>query len=229
MYRAAVSFHIGFLYALRRCRRCRGRHWNHASTLTVRLPPSVATAAKWQRVSKAYLRKHQLCVKCMAEGKYVTATVVDHIVPHRGDHYLMWSDTNWQALCKSCHDRKTGNEVTAYLQAVLWDSEIIGLVAQIHEYKGRHELYLKQKPAEFDRLIEIAKFRVLRLPMRLKASARPIPACCSLSVIRHAPQSWRGRNHGLPWCTEYDSWELRVYTDHITAAPTQDRRPLITL
>lgn len=30
-------------------------------------------------------------------------------------------------------------------------------MAQIHEYKGRHELYLKQKPAEFDRLIEIAK------------------------------------------------------------------------
>lgn len=66
-----------------------------------------------------------------------------------------------------------------------WDSEIIGLVAQIHEYKGRQELYLKQKPAEFDRLIEIAK--ALRLPMRLKASVRPIPACCSLSVIRQRP------------------------------------------
>ena len=38
-----------------------------------------------------------------------------------------------------------------------WDSEIIGLVAQIHEYKGRQELYLKQKPTELDRLIEVAK------------------------------------------------------------------------
>lgn len=38
-----------------------------------------------------------------------------------------------------------------------WDSEVIGLVAQIHEYKGRQELYLKQKPAELDRLIEVAK------------------------------------------------------------------------
>lgn len=38
-----------------------------------------------------------------------------------------------------------------------WDSEILGLVAQIHEYKGRQELYLKQKPAELDRLVEIAK------------------------------------------------------------------------
>ena len=40
-----------------------------------------------------------------------------------------------------------------------WDSEIIGLVAQIHEYKGRQELYLKQKPAELDRLIEVAKVK----------------------------------------------------------------------
>lgn len=38
-----------------------------------------------------------------------------------------------------------------------WDSEIIGLIAQIHEYKGRQDLWLKQKPTEFERLIEIAK------------------------------------------------------------------------
>lgn len=40
-----------------------------------------------------------------------------------------------------------------------WDSEIIGLVAQIHEHKGRQELFLKQKPAELERLIEIAKIQ----------------------------------------------------------------------
>ena len=66
--------------------------------------------SKWQRVSKAYLRKNPLCVKCMADGRFVTATVVDHIIPHRGDSVLMWSESNWQALCKHCHDRKTGNE-----------------------------------------------------------------------------------------------------------------------
>ena len=38
-----------------------------------------------------------------------------------------------------------------------WDNEILGLVAQIHEYKGRQELFLKQKPASLDRLVEIAK------------------------------------------------------------------------
>lgn len=40
-----------------------------------------------------------------------------------------------------------------------WDSEILGLVAQIHEYKGRQELYLKQKPEELNKLIEIAKIQ----------------------------------------------------------------------
>ena len=40
-----------------------------------------------------------------------------------------------------------------------WDNEILGLVAQIHEYKGRQELYLKQKTAELDKLVEIAKIQ----------------------------------------------------------------------
>jgi len=38
-----------------------------------------------------------------------------------------------------------------------WDSEIINLIAQIHEYKGRQEIYLKQKPEELEKLVEIAK------------------------------------------------------------------------
>ena len=38
-----------------------------------------------------------------------------------------------------------------------WDSEVLGLVAQIHEFKGRQEMYLKQKPTTLDKLIEIAK------------------------------------------------------------------------
>ena len=64
----------------------------------------------WQRARKQYLTAHPLCVKCMAEGRYVRATVVDHIVPHRGDKSLFWDQNNWQSLCKACHDKKTGLE-----------------------------------------------------------------------------------------------------------------------
>lgn len=38
-----------------------------------------------------------------------------------------------------------------------WDSEILGYVAQIHEYKGRQQSYLRQREAELDKLVEIAK------------------------------------------------------------------------
>lgn len=45
------------------------------------------------------------------------------------------------------------------LQDCHWDSEVLGLVAQIHEFKGRQELYLKQKPAVLDKLVEAAKIQ----------------------------------------------------------------------
>ena len=64
----------------------------------------------WQKASRQYLAAHPLCVKCMAEGRYTKATVVDHIKPHRGDRELFWDRDNWQALCKRCHDRKTWAE-----------------------------------------------------------------------------------------------------------------------
>lgn len=40
-----------------------------------------------------------------------------------------------------------------------WDSEILGLVALIYKYQGKQELYLKQKPEELNKLIEIAKIQ----------------------------------------------------------------------
>lgn len=66
--------------------------------------------SKWQRASKAFLRENPLCEECKRNGKYVQATVVDHKTPHRGNQELFWDKRNWQALCKPCHDRKTGTE-----------------------------------------------------------------------------------------------------------------------
>ncbi len=40
-----------------------------------------------------------------------------------------------------------------------WDTDILNLVARIHECKGRQELFIRQKPAELDRLIEIARIQ----------------------------------------------------------------------
>ena len=41
----------------------------------------------------------------------------------------------------------------------MWDSEILGLVAQIHEYKGRQEQFLHQRPSQFERLVELEKIQ----------------------------------------------------------------------
>ncbi|WP_026523286.1 HNH endonuclease [Butyrivibrio sp. MB2005] len=66
--------------------------------------------AAWRRESKKFLMAHPLCVRCMEDKKMVKATVVDHIVPHRGDNNLFWDRSNWQPLCKHHHDVKTMTE-----------------------------------------------------------------------------------------------------------------------
>ena len=38
-----------------------------------------------------------------------------------------------------------------------WDNEIINYLSLIHEYKGKQSAYIKQKPQEMERLVEIAK------------------------------------------------------------------------
>ena len=64
---------------------------------------------RWQRARAGYLRKHPLCVECLEIGRVNVATVVDHIIPHRGDKRLFWDKDNWQPLCKHHHDRKTAS------------------------------------------------------------------------------------------------------------------------
>ena len=40
-----------------------------------------------------------------------------------------------------------------------WDSEILGLIAAIYKFAGKQELYLKQRPDELEKLVEIAKIQ----------------------------------------------------------------------
>lgn len=61
----------------------------------------------WERARRMFLRRHPLCVQCQQHGHMTPAKVVDHIRPHRGSKELFWDETNWQALCTTCHNRKT--------------------------------------------------------------------------------------------------------------------------
>lgn len=40
-----------------------------------------------------------------------------------------------------------------------WDAEVLSFVAQIREHKGRQELFLRQKPIELERLVEVVKIQ----------------------------------------------------------------------
>jgi len=60
--------------------------------------------SRWQKARADYLRKHPLCSQHEGLGQIVGAVVVDHITPHKGDKSLFWDSSNWQPLCKHCHD-----------------------------------------------------------------------------------------------------------------------------
>jgi 5-methylcytosine-specific restriction endonuclease McrA len=53
----------------------------------------------WEAERRAFLKLNPTCCRC---GE--PASVVDHIKPHKGDDRLFWDRTNWQPLCRHCHN-----------------------------------------------------------------------------------------------------------------------------
>jgi 5-methylcytosine-specific restriction protein A len=66
---------------------------------------------RWHEYSRQYRKKNRLCVLCEAQGKTTLSQCVDHIlsIEKGGD---MWNPSNHQALCTSCHSKKTKEERT---------------------------------------------------------------------------------------------------------------------
>lgn len=58
---------------------------------------------KWQKARERFLSLNPLCVYCERNNRVTVATVVDHIIPHKGDQVLFWDESKWQSLCASCH------------------------------------------------------------------------------------------------------------------------------
>ena len=49
-----------------------------------------------------------------------------------------------------------------------WDNEILNYLSQIHEYKGKQELFSRQKPVELRRLVEVAKVQSVESSNRIE-------------------------------------------------------------
>ncbi|MGJ0506169.1 MAG: HNH endonuclease [Methylocystis sp.] len=91
-----------------RCPQCARRTRAEADALR----PNAAARGygpKWRAARAAFLRDHPICVECGAQ-----ATVVDHHIAHKGNQELFWRRSNWQPLCKPCHDRKTAKHDGAF-------------------------------------------------------------------------------------------------------------------
>ena len=74
---------------------------------------------RYRRERSAYLRSHPLCAECARQGRTVAATELDHITPYRKRPELFWDKSNWQGLCRACHERKTAAEHTRRMGAGL--------------------------------------------------------------------------------------------------------------
>ena len=64
---------------------------------------------RWRRRRAHQLRVAPLCEECRKRGLVEAATIVDHVVSHRGDKNAFWTGA-LQSLCARCHDLKTKDE-----------------------------------------------------------------------------------------------------------------------
>ena len=69
-------------------------------------------SSAWRAVRAAFLRAHPVCARCAALGRVVAAVVADHVQPLK-DGGPRFDVANLQALCVSCHNRKTARETAA--------------------------------------------------------------------------------------------------------------------
>ena len=81
-------------------------------------------SARWRQARKQHLLENPLCVMCARQGRDTPASVVDHVIEHKGDPVLFWDTKNRQSLCPSCHSGiKRMQEHHGYSQAADVDGQ----------------------------------------------------------------------------------------------------------
>ena len=64
----------------------------------------------WRALSKQVRMEEPLCRHCLRDGRVTAAVCVDHCIPLSEAPNLRLVRSNLQALCASCHARKTQAE-----------------------------------------------------------------------------------------------------------------------
>ena len=65
------------------------------------------SSQRYQKARRTFLARNPLCAQHRRKGQTVLAEELDHIVPVHKAPERFWDRTNWQPLCKPCHDAKT--------------------------------------------------------------------------------------------------------------------------
>lgn len=64
---------------------------------------------RWQKLRRTFLARHPLCEVCLRANRIESAKIVDHI-KEIADGGARYDADNLQALCQSCHNKKTATE-----------------------------------------------------------------------------------------------------------------------
>ena len=70
-----------------------------------------------------------------------------------------------------------------------WDNEIVSYLSKIHEYKGKQEIFLRRKPVELKRLIEIAKVQSVEASNRIEGIVTTNSRLKRLMADKTTPQN----------------------------------------
>jgi 5-methylcytosine-specific restriction protein A len=95
-------------------KRFKGGSRRSDSFLPCRKYHKLYTSTVWLRLRESFLRDNPLCIECKREGRHILATVVDHIIPHKGNKDIFYDASGLQSLCKRHHDKKTYRENRAH-------------------------------------------------------------------------------------------------------------------
>lgn len=66
--------------------------------------------ARYQKQRIQFLWAHPLCAGCEKNRIVREAREIDHVIPASKAPELFWDTSNWQALCRACHENKTAAE-----------------------------------------------------------------------------------------------------------------------
>lgn len=69
----------------------------------------IYNSRQWRKLRQMVLHKQPICVMCEQKNRYTTANTIDHIQSiNKGG--AIWSMNNLQALCSSCHNKKSARD-----------------------------------------------------------------------------------------------------------------------